>query len=184
MGASILIGAGIISGLIIYIRRVAEQNPAADLFRNPQQSSELSVQDEWTKTATYHNEKYGYTVVYPSLYLSAQTTIPEKVYFIDSQSGSGRMFIEVKPTIYSTADQELDAKNSTFHSNDFLERRIRISGYDAIVTYPVSKADAFPDQVETFPNEKTVLFIKDRNLFRMSTSYIDHERIWNSFRFE
>ena len=179
-GKNVLVGlivvclAIIASAYLMYSHRIAppisNQNPP------------VSGQNDSTKTAIYRNEKYGYALEYPSsLYVNDR--VPDKVYFTE-ESLYGIIAVEVASTTYMNADDELKAKNEKYNSHDFLEKRIKIAGYDAIVTYPVSMVDEFPDQAESFPHEKTVLLIKDGLLFRIATRGTDHERVWNSFRFE
>jgi hypothetical protein len=54
---------------------------------------------------------------------------------------------------------------------------IKIGGYDAIIT------SNLPDRL----HKRDVLFAiiaKDNKLFSIRTECIDHERVWNSFKFE
>ena len=124
---------------------------------------------------------------YPSSHLLIDEQSPERVYLTEGKDQPARVFIGVEPTTYSSPEQWLRTKNEErrrvkedrgdIYTDDVLEKRIRISGYDAIVTYPRSATESFPD-------EKLTLFIKDGNIFRIGTAYTNHERIWNSFWFD
>ncbi len=182
-------GIIISSAFFIYIRYHAPPILTSGPYVISESTRTPINKNEWSKTAMYINKKYGYIVTYPSstLFVDAQT--PEKVYLTDRINGVvalSRIAIIVESTTYSSPDEWLKVENERrhhsmayhgFYVDDVVEKRIKISGYDAMVTYP-------RDEAESFPDEKTVLFIKDHNLFRISTGSIDHERIWNSFKFE
>jgi len=68
-------------------------------------------------------------------------------------------------------------KNKNLHQRVIIEKRIKIDGYDAIVTNIVSDFEG-PDK-----HQKEVVFIKDGILFEINTRAIDHEKVWNSFKF-
>ena len=188
---SVLISAAIVSVFIIYSQQhaqsVSEVYPTHIPFITntpvvvPRPSN--WIETEWSKTATYHNEKYGYSLTYPSLYLSLYTKVPEGMSLLE-EDFYGRVSINIKSTKYTTPDEELNAENvqmkkedKGFNGHIVLEKKIKVSGYDAIVTYQANK-------IESFPYEKTVFLIKDRNLFRIGTRGIDHERIWKNFQFD
>lgn len=59
-----------------------------------------------------------------------------------------------------------------------IEKRIKIDGADALVTYLNSKEELMP-----YNYEKTTIFIKDEVLFELSTRSVDHQKIWDSFKF-
>ncbi len=176
-----------VSVFILYNQRDAQpiSNLNLDPFGNPWPVPSSPRKDEWMKTAIYRNEKYHYSIIYPA-HLSVYEFhgAKEDVYFEDETS-VGVMSIQIMPAKYMTVDDELAAENSTLlHEKDnavgkyrVMERKIKISGYDAIITYPA-------DKIESFPYEKTALMIKDQLLFRIYTAGIDHERVWNSFKFE
>lgn len=68
------------------------------------------------------------------------------------------------------------------HQRPVIEKRIIIGGNDAIVTHMHSDYEI--DEVTK--NEKNTVFIKSGNLFEIRTrfaKYINHERVWNSFKF-
>ncbi len=52
-----------------------------------------------------------------------------------------------------------------------------------IDTYPAAMGHLYWNGVEIL-DVKMVYFIKDRELYSILSEYVDHERIWNSFRFE
>lgn len=120
--------------------------------------------------------------------MSVVMDTPEKVYLADdAEFLLNRVFIGVEPTTHVSPDEwfvssneevrrQQEARGDT-HIASVLERRIKIDDYDAVVTYP-------RDEVESFPEEKLTVLIKNGMLFRIATAYIDHEKIWNSFRFE
>ncbi len=177
-GKNVLVGlivvclAIIASAYLMYSHRIAppisNQNPP------------VSGQNDSTKTAIYRNEKYGYALEYPSsLYVDDHA--PDKVYFIDEYS-YGIIAVEVASTTYTNVDDELQAENELPKNNPtgyhrVSEKTIRIGGYDATVTYPANR-------IESFPYEKSTFLIKDGLLFRIATRGTDHERVWNSFKFE
>ena len=189
IGLIILISAIIVSIVIVYSQQYmqsiseihASYSPFAPVLSNIPPRPSNWIETEWSKTATYHNEKYEYSLTYPSLYLSLYTKVPEGI-SLEEQDYYGRVSINIKPTKYTTPDEELNAENRQMKKEGHggfivLEKKIKISGYDAVVTYP-------GDEVETFPYEKTVFLIKDHNLFKIGTRGIDHERIWKNFQFD
>jgi hypothetical protein len=66
-----------------------------------------------------------------------------------------------------------------------IEKKINISGEEAIVTYPVSRTEK--EIYESFKNEKTTSFMKNEILYIIYIRYFEdqsyYEKIWNSFKF-
>ncbi len=141
-------------------------------------------QDEWTKTAIYHNEKYAYSLLYPSLYLMVFTKTPEKVSFEDTDTQFlGRVFISIEPKTYSSPDEWLKEINSPSSESSIagehfiLEKRVQISGHDAIVAYPASVYEDYPD-------DKSIILIKDHNLFKINVHRSDLDWVLKNFKFD
>lgn len=175
--------AVIVSLVILYTQKSLQAISQVSPSPTPSPSESASPQDEWSKTETYRNEKYGYSLVYPALHLSMHSKDPEHVGF-ETEDLYWIIFIGVEHTTYSSPDEWLKAENARQKQENeeldphlVLEKRIKISEHDAIVTYQANK-------IESFPYEKTTYFIKDHNLFQIATRSIDHERIWSSFKFD
>ena len=96
-----------------------------------------------------------------------------------------------KKTVYPSPDDwvRIQNKNLSEKYNDdtlgirqVIEKNIQIDGLDAIVTFYHS--DDEMDEVSK--HERRAVFIKDGNLYVISTRSIndsDHEKVWNSFHF-
>ncbi|MBI3671472.1 hypothetical protein HY249_01605 [Candidatus Azambacteria bacterium] len=119
----------------------------------------------------YQNKKYGYYFSYPKNWALTDSD-PSDVYFGEQMSP---VIIRVENTDFKTA-YEWYLKNK---SHLRLEKIIKIGGYEAVVTHNNDSGG-----VEEFPEEKSAVFVKDDYLFKLYTSYIDHEKIWENFKFE
>lgn len=149
--------------------------------------TQISGADFWRNVKTYYNKKYSYSLEYNALDDIFDET-PENACFGDAKIQFGSICVRIVPTSFLNPDEWLKQKNSDFQKRfekeggiliqQFLEKRIKIAGYDAIVTYHGSS-------IEQFPNEKETVFVKDRNIYVISTPYTpEPERLWNSFRFD
>lgn len=142
----------------------------------------------------YNDKKSGFKLEYPSQ-SDVSTIYKEKMvtsrsgkeyYIIDggvSFSKGGKGFISVmvfENTKYLSLDSWLKDENKKFEGqHSVIEKRISIGGQDAIVTYPVG--DNPPN--EEYKSDKKTAFFKNGNLYVIYTSITDHERVWNSFKF-
>ena len=149
--------------------------------------------NEWNSTKVFHNEKYGYSLMYPPTYLMPQFESPDQVFFKDLDLDvGGRLAVVIRPTEYKSAEEFIKVENEKVQKADrergiggggglVVEKRIKIAGYDALVTY-------FTEQLAKSSSEekqnKTTFFVKDGLLFQISTNAIKHELIWDSFKFD
>ncbi len=127
------------------------------------------------ETKEYVDEANGYKVGYPSdLVISSKDT--EVVSFAESASGPWQISIRGSTTSVATVDlwtQEQDAK---YGGETVVEKHITIDGLDTLITH-------HSDGVESFPDEKTAIVIKDGKAFQISTRNVDHDKVWSSFHF-
>ena len=128
----------------------------------------------WKRTSIFSNKEHSYRVEYPAvLALNPDSTL-DSISF-DDQSHRSSFNVSV---INATSFSSLDAFLKEFAPTGMrLEKRIKIDGYDAIITSNSSDRDEKKDIL-------FATFIKDKNLFGIRTQCIDHERIWKSFKFE
>lgn len=87
-------------------------------------------------------------------------------------------------TKFSNVDEWLEKESKKFESHrPVIERKIVIGDYDVIITYVQSDYE----REDAYKYEKTAVFIKDDNLFKIWTRFDDindHEKVWDSFRFD
>lgn len=169
--------------------------PTPDRTYQFNQNSSSILSEVWN---SYSDERYGFSLDYPSD-LNMNQINNEKVKLADSLGG-GYLIINGGASFYqkdgygiilinifdnskiASLDEWLVIENKKVeHQVNVLEKRIKIDGYDAIVTYAKSVYDG---QEESFKREKKTVFIKDGILFEINTRGIDHERVWNSFKFK
>ncbi|MDP3769511.1 MAG: hypothetical protein Q8R40_01055 [bacterium] len=149
---------------------ISEATPSDNPSPTPWPSQPVSGQDEWTKTEIYHSKTYGYSITYPALYTyldHLDNKAPENIYLLYRADNSGRIFIGVEPTAYLSVDEWLDAANEPLNKYNkvsqhfILEKRIKVTGHDAIMVYSASP-------YESYPFNKSIIFIKDDNLFMIN----------------
>ena len=167
---------------------ISEQTVTQSAVVNPTTTPQsISADEYWKVTKTYHNSKYQYSFAYSSREDLIEET-PEKIVFGDAQLGVGFISVVVELTHFLNPDEWLNQKNDEFRkrfesgggvlASQFLEKRIKIDGYDALITHQ-------GDTVEQFPGEKETVFVKNHYLYIIYTSYISEpERLWSSFKFE
>ena len=124
---------------------------------------------------TYENKEYHYRFEYPYVLLLNTDSLPPNVSFDNPPMSVSVSASNADPLFHQDS---LDAflKDST-PTGMRLEKRIKIYGYDAIVTSNLPDREDNRDVLITF-------FIKDKIFFGIRTQCVDHERVWNSFKFE
>lgn len=153
---------------------------------------------------TYKNEKYHFSVQYPSS-LSFEQDISEVlgesdvnikepnfiINFNDKDSGFNFIKVSVFEDIkfasledWLKTDNQLLTKNTdtSFVIERVLEKTIKIDNVDAIVTFVHSNNES--DEISK--HDRKVAFIKNGNLFVLSTRFAEdasHEKVWESFSF-
>jgi len=193
-----LLGICIFAGAYVFIQHFHGKDIwTSFLLGQPRASRSLAPweerqENEWSSTQVFHNEKYGYSLVYPSTYLVPQSESPEQVFFMDSDiEGPGRLAIVIRPTGYKSADEfikagnekaQKDAREKGMEGGGFvIEKRIKIAGYDALVTYYI-------EQIENSSSgekiSKSTFFVRDGFLFEIGTTAIKHELVWSNFKFD
>jgi len=115
----------------------------------------------------------GYRIDYPSVLQRSPDTHPPEVVWDDRPHEIGVSVVDAGLYQHSL-DVFLDTLAPTGMR---LERRIQIDGHDAIVTSNASDREERRDVL-------FVEFIKGGTLYSIRTQCLDHERVWNSFRFE
>ncbi len=133
---------------------------------------------DWDTVGTYHNPVYSYTVEYPATNFSinpedVSAKDPSNIVFGDN-TGSRSIVIASYTTKVTDPYQMLGRYKNQF----VFEKEITIDGYPAVVAHWIW------DDGKEFPDAKAVLFIKDGYEYEIRTEYVDHERIWKSFRFD
>jgi hypothetical protein len=163
------------------IQTISEATPSDNPSPTPWPSQPAPGQDEWTKTETYHNEKYGYSITYPALYTSLIRASYKDVLLVYRANNNGRIYIGISPTTYSFPDQWLKATNkresAQFGDQFIIEKRVKISGYDAIIIHS-------SPNYETNPYGKSIVFIKDHNLFKIDLHPDDFDWFLKNFKFD
>lgn len=167
----------------------------SNIFAAQNNTNGLSV-NSTTTWNNYYDENYRFSLDYPSN-LDINLINNEKINLADSLGGEnfiingGVSFYQkdgywiIVINIFDNSDissfekwiEKENKKNENLHQQVVIEKRIKIDGYDAIVTHIVSDFEG-PDK-----HEKKIVFIKNGILFEINTRYIDHEKVWNSFKF-
>ncbi len=162
------------------------------------QIQDNSISDKWV---LYNDDKYNFSLDYPAgldvkeekvVVGESQDLLSYSLNFSLSDDGYNFMRVSIfKKTAYSSPDDWLKSENKNLsekYSGDMLgvkqviEKTIQIDGLDAIVTF--AHSDDEVDEISK--HERKVVFIKDGNLYVISTRSIsdsDHEKVWNSFHF-
>lgn len=187
---ALLIVSGGLSALFLYQKsynpRGEFPTPAPTM---PQEKITNSISAQWI---TYHNPTYHYRIDYPSHFEfgSGFPKSDDGIGFAEPE-GPWQISVHIMQTSFYTPEEwlkEMDKESRRYDQYreekdknkppSVIEREIVISGmYRAIIRgYPQSRDDSL----------KSALFIKDGMLFDISVRNpdIDHERVWNSFRFE
>jgi hypothetical protein len=162
------------------------------------QNNQNILSNEWV---SYNNDIYNFSLDYPSgldikeeknILGESQNTLGYSIDFRDPDDGYSFMRLNIfEKTDYSSLNDWLGSENrnlSDRYKGDVLgvkqvvEKDIKIDGFDAIVTFSHSNDEA--DEISK--HERKTVFIKDGNLYVLSTRFIndsDHEKVWNSFHF-
>ena len=171
-----------------------EEVVAEEVAANPCDSPTITA-EEWnekyntpsTPWLTYHSDRgeysiydppysqiaEGYQIDYPSVLERSPDTHSPEVSLYDYSHMIGVTMVDAG--LYQNS---LDVLLDTFAPTGMrLEKRIQIDGYDALVT---SNAPDREDQRDVFG----VDFIRGDTLYGIRTQCLDHERVWNSFKFE
>ncbi|MFH1187405.1 MAG: hypothetical protein V1688_00925 [bacterium] len=143
---------------------------------------------------TYYDEKYKYSLDFPpGLNVVYENTV-------ELPWNLGGSLTADRGVTFSATDGLLVMtvwvfENSKFHSLDewlesqkseygisVVEKKINIDGNEAIVTHQAEILDGKISEEDRLG--KTTVFIKDNNLFIISTEMHDCEKVWNSFKFD
>jgi len=145
----------------------------------------------------YKDNHFHYVIKYPSglgilpTPISTSTPSIEQERLIENGGvsftsfGLGVMGVKVYTnTNFTSVEDWLVFKNNKIKliQAQVLEKRIRIDGYEALVTYPKGALPPY----EEFPYAKRTVFIKGDVLFEIWTNFKDeneHQRVWDSFKF-
>lgn len=165
--------AGALFALKIVLKnQVVSENGKNDLALEDQ----TTPKNEWSY---YHDEKYGYRVLYPSdLYIKKQQS-GDEVNFIDNIE-FGYLTIWVGRKDYASLDSWLKDFGDDNESRVF-EKKINIDGYEAWIAYEQNKLEILS---ESSRRDRSIAFIKNRKLYEIFTRAIDYEKVLNSFKFE
>ncbi len=124
---------------------------------------------------TYENTYYHYRFEYPYVLLLNTDSLPPNVSFDNPPMSVSVSASNADPLLHQDS---LSAVLKEFAPTGMrLEKRIKIDGYDAIVVSNENDRAEKRGVLLTF-------FIKDKIFFGIRTQCVDHERVWNSFRFE
>lgn len=156
-------------------------------FDQPFQYSDLPIDRQlgdsgWLDIGIYTNKTYGYSFQYPARYLKVFSENHEAIWVSPNASapsmvspfsfGSINVFVSSNPPFISV-DEWLQKNNKWYQ----FEKKIKIAGYDALIAIkkPVSSSDC--------KDNKIAILFKETMLFQIETCSINHERIWENFKF-
>ncbi|MFH1565060.1 MAG: hypothetical protein ABIC82_04400 [bacterium] len=180
----------------------AEENPEVKAV---EENLNAETTKEWN---TYYDERYKYSINFPAE-LNADT-IYENTVELSEDSGGGVLttnggvnfsypadgpwaiivnvfenseFRSLDEWLGNESGKELNSVvDDNFNEDRVVEKRINIDGNEAVVTHHASMLHG--KIFEEFKNEKETAFIKDNKLFIIHTRIDDHEKVWNSFKFD
>lgn len=138
---------------------------------------------DWDMVGVYYNLIHHYTVEYPAAGFIIKSESKDPKYDQRGIDFGGirdprRITIITESTTATSALQAfLDVKDGMGRNEYIFEKMITID------KYPAAMGHLYWNGVE-IPDVKMVYFIKDRELYTILSEYVDHERVWNSFRFE
>jgi hypothetical protein len=148
---------------------------AAGVFLLRSSSKPALSQPQVEKTAsttewiTYHGKEGHYRFDYPATLEQNPDSLPPSVELFHYP-----IQIDVTTADATVYQNSLDVfLKELIRSGAKLEKRIKIDGFDAIVT-------SYPDKPDVLFAE----FIKGDTQFGIRTEGLDHERVWSSFHFE
>ena len=160
-----------------------EKLSVLDLFPPPK--PEVRAKD-WSKVGVYHNSMGHYRVDYPAGNFGIDPdTEKDKVdlkgieFSENNDNGIRRIDITVSSVTTATSALQalLEVKDGTGKNEYIFEKMITIDGYPAAMGHL-----GWGDQ--EVPDIKIVFLLKDHYIFMIYSEYVDHERVWKSFRFE
>lgn len=162
------------------IKPISEEILLNNPSPTPWPSQPAPGQNEWTKTETYHNKRYVYTITYPALYTYLIEASYQDVILAYRANNDGRIYIGINPTIYSSPDQWLKMANAPARSagaDDYfiIEKWIKVNGYDAFI---------MDNKYEYNSYGKSIVFIKDHNLFKIDLHPADFDWFLKNFKFD
>ncbi len=176
--------AMLVALLIIHqqkIQQISEATPSYNPSPTPWSSQPAPGQDEWIKTEVYHNQKYGYSITYPALYTYLVEASYQDVLLVYRANNGGRVYIGINPTTYSSPDEWLKLVNrqgsAQFGDQFISEKRVKIGGYDGIIIHS-------SPNYETNPYGKSIIFVKDHNLFKIDLHPADFDWVLKNFKFD
>lgn len=162
-------------------KQISGATPSDNASPTPWPSQPAPGQDEWIKTEIYHNQKYGYSITYPGLYTYLIEASSQDVILAYRANNNGRVYIGINPTVYSSPDEWLKFANkpeSAQFGDQFIpEKRVTIGGYDSIIIHS-------SPSYETNPYGKSIIFVKDDNLFKINLRPADLDWFLKNFKFE
>jgi hypothetical protein len=178
--------------LVVFVLIQHTSKPSSDA------GTSASTSTAWK---TYTDTIGGYSISYPSEYSAwpvdtkdpsfAQPKdhiiISQVGFTTDPNAGHGDFSVSVSSTTYTDPFKWLINQDKIYGSSigltSIIEKHITIDGVEAIVTYQ-------KDTVESFPNEKNTVFIKDGKVYEIRTrdgedggTFENEERVWQSFKF-
>lgn len=193
---SILILASVSIGFFVWFFVIHQEVKMSDiLILPPPQQEKIPAVDyksppnpdvrakDWSKIGIYHNQVGHYWINYPegNFRIDADAEkdkIDLRGIEFWENSGSREIIIVTQPTTATSALQALmDVKDGKGRNEYIFEKMITIDKYPAAMGHLNWNGHEVQDV-------KMVYFIKDEELYMIYSEYIDHNRIWNSFKFE
>lgn len=142
------------------------------------------LERDWNKVGVYHDPLDHYRVDYPAGNFTITPGTDAKEALSGIRFFTADAYREISIHVFSThattsaLQALLDRKWDNGKSQRMFEKNITIDGNIAVVGHWTWWDD------KEFPERKTLFFVKDQKLYVIETAYVDHERIWNSFKFE
>jgi hypothetical protein len=157
--------------------------------KKPNEVNNLPPQQKVQEWQTYYNPKYHFKMDYPGeLHSASYSTFEDAIFVGSNDAWQIEVKVEEKTSLHTPEEWiklankkiEEDAQYFKMHETPPLlevEATTTISGaYEGVVVNQKSTEDL---------GSRVLVFIKDGNLFQITVrNFIDHERIWNSFKFE
>ena len=159
--------------------------------KKPNEVNNLPPQQTAREWQTYYNPKFHFKMEYPGdLYLASYSTYEDTVF---TAWNDGPWMIDVRveeKTSLHTPEEWVKATNKKIYTENI--QYIKIHDIPALLeieaTTTISGAYQgiiVNEKAEEGVGARTLVFIKDGNLFQVTVrNFIDHERVWNSFKFE
>lgn len=131
---------------------------------------------DWDIVGVYHNIRYGFRVEYPAGNFIRSPEIhaaPEHGEVFLEKEGLRYISFYGKPANDTNACQAIIEENNQW----IFEKSVSIDGRSAVVMHELW-------QGKESPEIKLGCVMENETAYFIHTEYVDHERIWNSFRFE